>query len=81
MVMTTAMDEFFSLSNEIHTFDYDQHVIDHLTITDGYSQLLQVDPANDDYLRKFQRAMNELRSVVQKKRAGLFRIHEQINII
>jgi len=69
--VATIMDEFFTLANEVLALDYDTRLVDRLTAANGYSQLLQVDPANTDYLRKFQRAADELRFVLRRKRALL----------
>jgi hypothetical protein len=69
--VATIMDEFFTLANEVLALDHDTRLVDRLTAATGYSQLLQIEPANMDYLRKFQRATNELRFVLRQKRALL----------
>jgi hypothetical protein len=70
-LVATIMDEFFTLANEVLALDYDSRLVDRLTAANGYSELLRIDPANVDYLRKFQRATNDLRFVLRQKRALL----------
>ena len=72
------MDEFPRLAAEVFPFADDARVIDRLTTAGGYSQLLEMDPSNDEYLRKFGHAVNELRMVLRQQRESLLESHNQL---
>jgi hypothetical protein len=64
-------DEFLRLTAEVLTFSHDACLIDRLTTAGGYSQLLELDPQNTEYQRKFEHALDELLAVLVQHREYL----------
>jgi len=58
----TLMDDFFMLAGEVLASQHNSCLIDRLTTAQAYCHLVGRYPQDDDYRRKFQRAVGDLRS-------------------
>src|SRR6185295_15489136 len=68
--------EIVGITDELARYWRDHHLMDQLTVTRGYAELLQLDPSNLSYYAKLQMALQRLSEMATQR--GLRSVTERI---
>jgi len=70
--------EIVNITDELARYWRDHHLMDQLTVTRGYAELVQLDPSNPSYYAKLQIALQGLSEMAAHRglRSVTERIHE-----
>jgi len=68
--------EIVGITDELARYWRDHHLMDQLTVTRGYAELLQLDPSNLSYYAKLQNALQRLSEMATQR--GLRSVTERI---
>ena len=68
--------EIISITDELARYWRDHHLMDQLTVTRGYAELVQLDPSNLSYLAKLHIALQSLSEMATQR--GLRTVTERI---
>jgi len=68
--------EIVSITDELARYWRDHHLMDQLTVTRGYAELVQLDPENLSYYAKLQIALQRLSEMATQR--GLRSVTERI---
>jgi hypothetical protein len=68
--------EIVNITDELARYWRDHHLMDQLTVTRGYAELVQLDPANHSYYGKLQVALQRLSEMAEQR--GLRSVTERI---
>lgn len=68
--------EIVSITDELARYWRDHHLMDQLTVTRGYAELVQLDPSNLSYYAKLQIALQRLSEMATQR--GLRSVADRI---
>jgi len=73
---TLPIRQIVSITEELARYWRDHHLMDQLTVTRGYAELSQFDPANPSYYEKLHLALERLSEMAEQR--GLQSVTERI---
>jgi hypothetical protein len=68
--------EIVRITDELARYWRDHHLMDQLTVTRGYAELIQIDPINPSYRKKLNQSLQRLSDMAEQR--GLRSITERI---
>ena len=74
--LSLAIPEIIRITDDLARYWRDHHLMDQLTVTRGYAELVQLDPANRSYYSKLQTALQRLSEMAGQR--GLRSVTERI---
>ena len=75
-VLSLPIREIVGITEELARYWRDHHLMDQLTVTRGYAELVLLDPANPSYYAKLQVALQRLSEMAGQR--GLRSVEERI---